>query len=176
MAEGAKTYTESEHLAILSDRVAQETTQLSSERDTLKTERDDLANKLDVAESAKGAAETRATEVQGEFETFKTDVEEREAAALRKDDRVAKMREAAKHLKDEFFTDEDRVKRVIAMEDTAFEGYLLDLTASAIPAGTTTATPRETAMVGQAVQAGAEGKAGRDFLLRRFATSPAKEA
>lgn len=179
MADAAKTYSEQEHLAILSDRVAQETAQLSTDRDGLKTERDDLATKLDVAESAKTAAETRVTEIQAEFDTFKSGVEEEREAAARKDSRVAKIREAAKHLKDEFFEDVDRIKRIVAMDESAFDGYLVDLTASAVPAGsaTVTAIPRETAMVGQPVDTSITSAAGRDFLMLRYAApTAAKEA
>jgi small-conductance mechanosensitive channel len=179
MADGAKTYSESEHLAILADRVAQETASLSTERAALQGERDELANKLDVIESAKTAAETRATEVAAEFEKFKSEVEQEREAAARKDERITKIRESAKHLKDEFFTDENRIKRIVAMDDAGFEGYLLDLTASALPAGSTSTAdvPRQTAMVGSPVE-GSTQPGARDFLLRRFQnpTAATKEA
>lgn len=174
----AKTYSESEHLAILADRVAQESASLTTERDALKAERDELATKLDVAESAKSAAEARVTETEKAFDDFKNGVEAEREAAARKDQRVAKIREAAKHLKDEFFEDEARVTRIVAMDESAFEGYLLDLSASAVPAGSssTTAVPRESAMVGQPVDTKTESTAGRDFLMRRYATTATKEA
>lgn len=173
----AKTYSEQEHLAILADRVATETASLTGERENLTKERDELAPKLDVAESAKAAAETRVTELQSEFDTFKADIEEREAAAARKDTRLAKAREAAKHLKDEFFADEARVARIVAMDETAFDSYVADLAATAVSAGaTTTAVPRETAMTGSPVVTPTTSAAGRDFLMRRYAATATKEA
>lgn len=164
-----KTYSESEHIAILSDRVTKETANLTAERDQLAAEKTELENKLDVETSAKQAAEVRATEAEGALEAFKTEVTEEREAAARKDTRIAKIREAASHLDDEFFADEDRIKRITAMADTDFDGYLADLTASSkTPTGQTKQVPRETAMSGQPAGSSTNTGAARGFLLRGF--------
>ena len=169
MADDTKgTYTHDEHIAILSDRVTRETATLTAERDDLSATVEELESKLDVTESAKVAAETRATEAEKALEDFKTEVTEREEAASRKDGRLAKVREVAAHLGDDFFADEKRVARIVAMSEDAFEGYVADLGATGRPAGSTsTVVPRETAMAGDAGGAN-ERPAGRSFLLRGY--------
>ena len=146
-----KTYSEAEHIAILADRVSKETADLTAERDQLASAKTELENKLDVAESAKTAAEQEAAEAKKSLEDFKAEVESDREAAARKDERIKKVRESAEHLGDDFFEDEARVQRITAMKDEDFEGYLADLKATAkVPAGgkTTTHVPRETAMAG----------------------------
>lgn len=164
-----KTFSESEHLAILADRVKTETADLTAERDQLESERTELQNKLDIAESAKVAAEQRAEEAEQKLEAFKGEVEEEREAAARKEERITKAREAAKHLGEDFFKDEARVNRIVAMKDEEFEGYLGDLQATA-PAGAGTAVPRETAMSGEQVVTGSTTKtsAARGVLLGRY--------
>lgn len=170
MADDTKgTYTHDEHIAILSDRVQRETATLTAERDDLSVTVEELESKLDVSESAKVAAETRAAEAEKALEDHKAEVAEREEAAARKDGRLAKVREVASHLGEEFLADEKRVARIVAMSEDSFEGYVADLGATGRPAGTTTTlVPRETAMSG--VPGGAEQKApaGRSFLLRDY--------
>lgn len=172
-----KTFTEDEHLAILSDRVTKETAELTAARDQLATEKTELETKLDVETSAKTAAEQRATEAEKALEDFKVSIESEREAAARKDERVKKVRETAAHLDDKFFEDEKRVARIVAMADEDFEGYLADLavTAKAPTKTTTTTVPRETAMQGDPVGVGANGSsAARDFLLRPY-IAPSKE-
>jgi len=163
-----KTYSEQEHIAILADRVAKETTNLTAERDQLQAEKVELENKLDVELSAREAAEAKATETETSFEAFKTEVTEREAAAARKDERITKLREVAKHLDDEFFADEKRIQRVIAMTEDAFTGYLDDMAVSNGGTPAPTSAPRQTAMVGEPVTGGAPVVAGRNFLMRSY--------
>jgi chromosome segregation ATPase len=180
MSDDQKTYSADEHVAILADRVARETADLSAERDTLKTEKAELETKLDVEISAREAAELRATEAEGALTAFKAEVQEREEAAARKDERLSKVREAASHLDDKFFEDEGRVKRIVAMSEESFAGYIADLGATGrTPGKTTTDIPRETAMAGDQGGAGSQPAvaAGRGFLLRGFvAPSAPKEA
>lgn len=161
-----KAYTEAEHIAILSDRVAKETADLNAERDQLSSEKDELATKLDVAESAKLAAEQRVVEVEKSLVDFKAEVDTEREAAARKDVRIAKVRESADHLGDDFFEDEKRVQRIVAMAEEDFEGYLADLASTSTTTTKTTAVPRETAMAG-ASPAG-DASAAKGFLLRRY--------
>ena len=173
-----KTYTEDEHLAVLESRVARETADLTAERDQLTSEKAELESKLDVETAAKVAAEKRAEDAEKALEDFKAEVADREAAAERKDQRLEKAREAAKHLDDDFFNDEKRVERIVAMSDEVFEGYVNDLAATAKVAGNPGigSVPLETAM--QGAPAGGEekvGAAGQSFLLRRFVATATKE-
>lgn len=161
-----KTYSENEHIAILSDRVAKETADLTAERDQLVSTKSELETKLDVAESAKQAAEQRAADAEKSLEDFKAEVETQREAAARKDERLAKVRESAEHLGDDFFEDEKRVQRIVAMAEEDFEGYLADLASTSKTTTKTTAVPRETAMAG-ASPAG-DASAAKGFLLRRY--------
>lgn len=165
-----KTYTEAEHIAILADRVTTETASLTEVNATLVTEKSELQNKLDVAESAKVAAEQRAEKAEADLAAYAAQTEEAAAALARKDERLAKVKETAAHLGESFFTDQDRVARIVAMGEDAFTGYLDDLKATA-PAAGTTAPPRETAMAGAASTAAGSGSgpsAARGFLLGRY--------
>lgn len=171
MADDNKTFSQDEHIAILADRVARETADLTAERDQLKTEKADLESKLDVETSAKAAAEQAKADAERELAEFKAQVDGEREAASRKDERIAKVREAAKHLDEGFFTDEARVARIVAMEETTFEGYVSDLASTAKVTGNTahTGVPRETAMQGQKAEAGQPvAKAGSNFLMRRY--------
>lgn len=163
-----KTYTESEHFAVLNDRLAKETADLTVQVDELTASKTELESKLDVAESAKVAAEQRATEAEKALEDFKAEIEQEREAAARKDERISKLREGASHLGDEFFENEDRVKRIVAMSDDEFNGYAADLsvTGSATPGA---GVPRETAMSGSSVKAPEKKTSnGRAFLLGRY--------
>src|SRR4051812_24991742 len=164
-----KTFSESEHIAILADRVSKETADLTAERDQLQTAKTELENKLDVAESAKTAAEQKAETAEKALTDYKAEVEEQREAAARKDDRIKQIKESAEHLDDAFFTDEARVDRIVAMKDEDFQGYLADIKATAAtPAATTTsAAPRETAMAGTG-STGATTSAARNFLLGQY--------
>lgn len=162
-----KTYSESEHIAILSDRLTKETADLTAERDQLASDKGELETKLDVAESAKQAAEQAAKEAADALEAFKAEAEQEREAAARKDERIAKVKETASHLGDEFFEDEARVNRIVAMKQDEFEGYLGDLASTAKTTTKTTAVPRETAMAGSAPANGTSSVASA-FLLRRY--------
>jgi chromosome segregation ATPase len=165
-----KTFTETEHIAILTDRVAAETASLTQARKALETEKSELQNKLDVAESAKVAAEQAKEKAEQELADFKDAQAKAEAKAKKKGERVAKVKEVAAHLGEEFLTDEARVERIVAMEDEAFDGYVSDLKATAPAGAATTTAPRETAMAGapSAAAGGDTQTAGRSFLLGRY--------
>lgn len=175
-----KTFTEDEHLAILTDRVAKETADLTEAKTGLESTVTELQSKLDVAESAKTAAEQERDAARTELVDFKAEIEQREAAAARKDERLGQVKEVAAHLGEDFFTDEARISRIVAMDDGTFEGYLGDLKATA-PTGTTVVTgaPRETAMqgAGSTAATGTTGKpsAARGVFLGRFGAAPTQE-
>jgi chromosome segregation ATPase len=164
-----KTFSESEHIAILADRVSKETADLTAERDQLQAAKTELENKLDVAESAKTAAEQKAETAEKALADYKAEVEEQREAAARKDDRIKQIRESAEHLDDAFFADEARVNRIVAMKDEDFEGYLADIkaTAAKAPATTKAEAPRETAMAGNGATPATES-AARNFLFGQY--------
>jgi len=173
-----KVYQESEHLAILADRVSTETATLTAQRDQLEKDLTEAQNKLDAADSAKVAAEQARQKAEEELTAFKTETTEREAAAARKDTRIKDIQERAPHLTDEWFADEKRVERIIARSDEDHEAYVADLIAS-VPPGTEPAkreVPRETAMQGKQV-AGDEAKtsAARGFLMRNYEGTPTQK-
>lgn len=173
-----KQFSESEHLAILEDRVNRETADVTAERDQLKSEKAELESKLDVETAAKTAAEQRAEKAEADLEAFKTEIVEKEKAAAKKDERLQKVREAAKHLEDSFFEDTTRIERIVAMSDETFEGYVSDLGATAKVAGNsaTQTIPRETAMKGAPAGGGEKvAAAGQSFLLRHFVAPTTKE-
>lgn len=162
-----KTFSESEHLAILADRVHTETATLTAERDQLVTTVSELENKLDVETAAKTAAEARAVEAEKALADFKAEVETEREQAAKKDERVAKVREVASHLGDDFFENEGRLTRIVAMSDEIFEGYLADLSeASKTAPKSTTTVPRETAMAGEGAKSTVSTASA--FLLRRY--------
>lgn len=166
-----KQYSESEHLAILEDRVNRETADVTAERDQLQSEKADLESKLDVETASRVAAEQKAAEAEKSLEDFKAEIATREEAAAKKDERLKKVRESAKHLEDAFFEDEARIQRIVAMSDDVFEGYAADLASTAKVPGNTAnqGVPRETAMQGNP-GGGAEkvASAGSSFLLRQY--------
>lgn len=166
-----RAFSEDEAYAIVADRVARETSELTGKITALESEKAELANKLDVEIAAKEAAELKATAAATEHEEFLAQVEKDKANLARKDERLAKVREAASHLTDEFFTNESRVERIVSMEDDAFDGYVADLrdAAAAAPKGTGT-PPRQTAMEGdQVIPKGAEdAPSARSFLMRTY--------
>lgn len=151
-----RTFTEGEAYAIAADQVQRETAALATEKAaleatiaTLTTEKAALQTELDVAVAAKEKAEQ-------DLATYKSDQEAAQAIAGRKDERVARVREAAKHLKDDYFTAE-RAERWAAMETADFDAYVADLAVVSVgavpPEGETAAekAARETAMAGATV-------------------------
>lgn len=171
-ATDPRVFSEDEAYAIAADRVSRETAELNGKIEELQrqvaaltAERDEAANKLDVEITAREAAEKK-------HEDFLAELEAEKAKQSKKEDRLAKVREAANHLDDDFFADEARVDRIVAMDDEVFEGYVSDLKVAAAKAGPSgEGTPRETAMEGQtpAPKAGA-APAAENFLTRNYFT------
>ncbi len=146
-AETPRQLSEQEHQAIVADRVDRETAALKAENDQLKTEKAELESKLDVAETARQTAEQALAD-------FKAETEQAKEIAERSDARVAKVREVAAHLKDDFFTDA-RKARWAAMDEAAFEDYVKEMAEASggvtTPTTSTSQPPRETAMHGTPV-------------------------
>lgn len=171
-------FSETEHLAILADRVTAETATITQDRDAIKSDRDDLATKLDVETAAKTAAETRATEAETALQAFKDEVQAEREAASRKDERLGKVKEAAPHLGEEFLDEareeaKARIVRIVAMDDDAFTAYVTDLGATKPEGYVAPVTPpRQTAMVGAGATQPTGGEATRSVLLGRYGAVP----
>lgn len=169
VAEQGRVFSEEELVAITADRVTRETAELTSKVETLEGEKTDLGNKLDVETAAREAAEQKAAKAETDLQEFKDGVEAEKAAAARKDERLAKVREAASHLPDSFFEDDGRVARITAMSDEAFEGYVSDIRDTTTGTGESSGAPRETAMQGDKVTpSAAAAPAAENFLNRSF--------
>lgn len=167
-----RVFSEDEAYAIVADRVARESAELKDKIATLESEKAELANKLDVEIAAREAAELKAKEAEAKHEDYLAQVEAEKAALARKDERLSKVREAASHLTDEFFADEARVARIVAMDEEQFDGYVADLreTAANAPKPDGEQPPRETAMAGDRVapKDAESAKGARNFLMRSY--------
>lgn len=151
-----RTFTEKEAYALVADNVQRETADAKAQVATLSSEKAALQTQVDTLEAAKEAEKARADAAIKELEDTKANIETEKAQAARKDERVSKVREAAKHLKDEFFTAE-RAQRWSAMDDDAFTAYVAELTDISVgvpaeKADEKAQPPRETAMAGQTVK------------------------
>ena len=136
VAADGRTFTEGETYALVADNVARETAGLQVEKaeletqlTTLQSEKAELQTQLDVALAAKEKAEQDLVD-------YKADLVAQAEIAERRDARVAKVREIAAHLKDDFFSDE-RAERWAAMEQAEFDAYVSEL--AAVSAGVKTA-------------------------------------
>lgn len=149
MADEARVFSETEHVAILADRVKTETANLTAQVAALTVAQNDAlakvneanvaleaakaesASKADVLEAAKVAAEAETARVVAEFEAFKKSLEDEKEKAARKDSRLAELKEAASHLSDEFLNEPVRLARILAYSEEDFEGYKSDMKATA---------------------------------------------
>ena len=162
--------TEGEAYAVAASEVQRETAALASEVETLKSEKAELDKKLDLETSAKTAAEVAREKAEQDLADYKAEQELKAEQASRSESRVAKVREVASHLKDDFFTPE-RAARWAAMEDPEFDTYVAEL-AEVSPKGEAADTskangdlPRETAAAGRPVT---EKKGSTDNLRALF--------
>lgn len=170
-----RTFTEQEAYALVADNVQRETAAAAAKVDTLTSEKAALETKLELSEAAVATEKARADGAIEWHEAVMAQIDTEKAHAARKDTRVAKVRETAKHLKDDFFTAE-RAQRWSAMDDAAFESYIHELAelATGVAPATAGAPPRETAMQGQPVAGAPKGGS----LLGQFLSGPttSKEA
>jgi len=161
--------TEGEAYAVAASEVQRETAALATENETLKSEKAELEKKLDLETSAKAAAEQAREKAEKDLADYKAEQELKAEQAARSESRVAKVREVASHLQDDFFTPE-RAARWAAMEEGEFEAYVAEL-AEVSPKGDATPKvddgqpPRETAAAGRQVT---EKKGSTDNLRALF--------
>lgn len=126
-----RTYTEAEHLALMADAVKRETAELAEAKDGLGTQVSELSQRVDVLEAEKAAAETKASQVQADFDAFKAEVERAREVETAKQERLSKVKAANEQLPDSYFTDE-RIQRWAEMTEEAFASLIDDLTAAAV--------------------------------------------
>lgn len=132
-----RTFTETEHFALLTDAVARESASLTEKVQELEgtvttvtqekaEEVSALQSRVDVLEAEKAAAEKAAADVQAAFDAYKAELAELAAVEARKAERAAKVKEVASDLEDTYFSDE-RVARWASMTEEAFEALIADL-------------------------------------------------
>lgn len=125
----ARTFTEAEHEAILTEAVRREVAQATEERDARVVE---LENQLDVIEAEKAEALTAKEKAEQDLASYRAEIEAREVAAARKDERVAAVQAiSAIELPESYFTDE-RVQRWCEMADEQFNTLLDDMAEQAM--------------------------------------------
>lgn len=147
VADGVRTFTEAEHFALLTDAVQRETADLKSEKEALSTEKADLQQRIDVLEAEKAALTSERDTIKSEFEAFKAELAEKAEIEARTEDRLTKVKAAAEHLPDDYFTPE-RAARWAEMSDEVFETAVADLAATKPAAGTGSVTPETAAFNG----------------------------
>lgn len=162
-----RTFTEQEAYALVADNVQRETAARQATIDTLTSEKAALEQKLELAEATAATEKARADGAIEWHEAVLAEQATEKAQLARKDERVAKVKEAAPHLKEDFFTTE-RAERWARQDDDAFELYVKELAelATGVPATSTEAPPRETAMQGKSVAGAPSGGSLLGTLLR----------
>jgi chromosome segregation ATPase len=171
-AEAPRHMTEHEAYAIAADRVVRETADLNEKVSKLESDVTELKAKLDVSEAAVATEKAARETADKALADFKAEAETQKEIAARRGEREKKVREVAKHMKDDWFS-EERIGRWASMEDAQFGEYIAEIAAlggSSVPAGT---PPRETAMVGAPVVPAGSGDTGpmeRMFAHRRGVT------
>lgn len=166
-----KTFSEEEHLAILGDRVANETAELTAKVATLEAENATLMTQNDTLEAAKRAAEQAKADVEQEFADFKVETERAAEIAKVRDERAAQV----KGLVGDDFVTEERADRYAAMPESEFAAFVADLQ-DAKPAKTegepSAPSTREAAMSGSPAQSSAGTSGGpstaRELLALQF--------
>lgn len=118
-----RTFTETEHFALLTDAVTRETATLTAERDQLRTELAERTQRVDVLAAAQDVLTAERDKATAEFEAFKADLTAKASIAERKATRVEQVKAANDALSEEFFTAE-RAQRWAEMGDEAFEAVL----------------------------------------------------
>jgi chromosome segregation ATPase len=151
-----RTFTESEHFALLTAAVTQETETLQSALAASSEEITTLKNTVDVLQAKVSESDEAKEQIASEFAEFKADLERKAELEKFSAERSAQIREAHPHLTDDYFTS-DRVERWAAMSAESFASLVEDLaaaTASKTDDADDDTTPRATAAFGGTVASG----------------------
>ncbi len=169
MTDTEKSYSETEHFALLADAVRRETAEQASTREGLEAERSALQVKVTTLESELAAAVAGREEAETALADFKAELAEREAAAARESERVDAVRGVAPHLPDDYFTAE-RASTWGAMSDEVFTALISGLEAGR-QAGAEVAERETSAAFRGGASPSAEGASGSSinqlFAARR---------
>ena len=122
----SRTFTESEHFAVLTAAVQRETAELQTSLTTRTTERDEAVKRADVLEAEKAVLTADRDKAVTEFAAFKTEVETKAEIASRKDERIAAAKTANPALDEKYFTPE-RAQRWAEMDEATFKATLEDI-------------------------------------------------
>lgn len=128
MPNNDRTFSEAEHQALLQGAVEREVAAAVKDRDDSISE---LEQRIDVLEAEKASAVQAKEELQGEFDSYKADVERAKEIEARKAERVERVKAAAIHLPDDYFTHE-RSQRWAEMADEQFTALVEDFEAAAV--------------------------------------------
>lgn len=155
-ANAPRTLTEHEAYAIAADRVQRETADLTKQVEERTREVAELKAKLDVSDAAVASEKAAKETAEKALADFKAETEQQREIASRRGEREKKVREVAKHMKDDWFS-EERIGRWAAMEDTQFTEYVAEIAALGGTTAPTGSAPRETAMTGAPIVPGTVG-------------------
>ena len=160
-------FTESELQAIIADRVGREVASLNATLEEKDAAIADLTTRLGEQVQARETAEADAATARQEFADFKAEQERTAELAAKRTERVAAAKEAAPHLPTDYFEDDARIERLVAMSDEGFASYVTELGDHAKVAASAGSAlpPRETAMTGSTPKVGTEtAPAARAFF------------
>lgn len=125
----ARTFTEAEHEAILTEAVRREVASATEDKDAKITE---LENQLDVIEAEKAEALTAKEKSEKDLQDYIEAQEAKETAAARRDERIDAVKAiSAVELPETYFTDA-RVQRWCEMADEQFDTLLDDMAEQAM--------------------------------------------
>lgn len=125
-ATDGRTFTEDEHVAVLTAAVQRETAEVAAARDSALSECESLRSRIDVLEAEKASLVSEKTAVEKELADFRSEIEQARLIAERQQSRVDVVRSRAGHLPESFFTAE-RAARWAALDDDTFEAAVADL-------------------------------------------------
>jgi hypothetical protein len=158
----ARTFTEAEHVALLTDAVTRETAKLTTEKADAIAAKAAAEQSNDVLESEKAAAITSRDAAIAELATFKADIDQKAEIAARVDERVAAVKAANETLAESFFTPE-RAARWASMDDVTFAAFVADI--GATKPETAGKKPETAAFTGGETPTGIPAESGLKALL-----------
>lgn len=137
-----RTFTEGEAYALVDQAVTRETAAAKTEIEGLQSANAELSTKVDVLETEKAAAISRAEAAEQAHADYKAEIEQAAAREAKRDERKRQVAEAnpALDLSDSE-AGKARLERIVAMDDEVFEGYLGDMREAASAAGVVTPPP-----------------------------------
>ena len=156
--------TEDEAYAIAAAEVKREVAQSQEKISELEASLNEKSNEIDASAVREQALKDELEAATKALEDFKAEIVQEREKAERTGARLSRLREVAQSMPDEFFEEESRVSRVIAMSDEDFESYCSDLADVSKAVSASSPAPRESAM-GNTQQV---KKSGSDSVLGKY--------